>query len=302
MNADKKAAYETLYQCLMTLSQLSSSFAPFFSDWIYQNLNGKIESVHLTNMPVADEMVIDKLLEEQMEYAQTISSLVLSIRKKENIKVRQPLQKILIPMVDPRIKDEIKHVQDLILSEVNVKSLEFIAEIEKSIKPNFRVLGKKVGAKMKAVGDAILKMNQANIAELEQNERFELQIEGETIEILPTEVEILSSDIAGYKVANDGKVTVALDVEMSAALKEEGIARELISKLQTLRKESNLEVTDKIKVQIEKHNYIENSIIGFKTYICTEILANELDLTDKLSDSVEIEVDDHIIRVKLFKN
>jgi isoleucyl-tRNA synthetase len=302
MNADKKAAYETLYQCLMTLSQLSSSFAPFFSDWIYQNLNGKMESVHLTNMPVADEMVIDKLLEEQMEYAQTISSLVLSIRKKENIKVRQPLQKILIPMVDPRIKDEIKHVQDLILSEVNVKSLEFIAEIEKSIKPNFRVLGKKVGAKMKAVGDAILKMNQANIAELEQNERFELQIEGETIEILPTEVEILSSDIAGYKVANDGKVTVALDVEMSAALKEEGIARELISKLQTLRKESNLEVTDKIKVQIEKHNYIENSIIGFKTYICTEILANELDLTDKLSDSVEIEVDDHIIRVKLFKN
>jgi isoleucyl-tRNA synthetase len=302
MNADKKAAYETLYQCLMTISQLSSSFAPFFSDWIYQNLNGKMESVHLTNLPVADEYVIDKLLEEQMEYAQTISSLVLSIRKKENIKVRQPLQKILIPMVDPRIKDEIKHVQDLILSEVNVKSLEFIAEIEKSIKPNFRVLGKKVGAKMKLVGDAILKMSQSDIAELEQNERFNLHIDGESIEILPTDVEILSSDIAGYKVANDGKVTVALDVEISATLKEEGIARELISKLQTLRKERNLEVTDKIKVQIEKHNYIENSIIGFKTYICTEILANELDLIDKLSDSVEIEVDDHMIKVKLFKN
>jgi isoleucyl-tRNA synthetase len=302
MNADKKAAYETLYQCLMTISQLSSSFAPFFSDWVYKNLNGKMESVHLTDLPVADSSVIDTLLEEQMEYAQKISSLVLSIRKKENIKVRQPLQKILIPMVDPRIKDEIKHVQDLILSEVNVKNLEFIAEIEKSIKPNFRVLGKKVGAKMKAVGETILQMSQSDITSLEQNQRFELNIEGENIEILPTDVEILSSDIAGYKVANDGKVTVALDVEISVALKEEGIARELISKLQTLRKESNLEVTDKIKVQIEKHNYIENSIIGFKTYICTEILANELDLAEQLSDSVEIEVDDHIIKVKLFKN
>jgi isoleucyl-tRNA synthetase len=303
MNADKKAAYETLYQCLMTISQLSSSFAPFFSDWVYKNLNGKMESVHLTDLPKADTSVIDVVLEEQMEYAQKISSLVLSIRKKENIKVRQPLQKILIPMVDTRIKDEIKHVQDLILSEVNVKSLEFIAEIEKSIKPNFRVLGKKVGAKMKAVGDAIQQMNQADISKLEQNGHFDLVIEGENIEILPTDVEILSSDIAGYKVANDGKVTVALDVEISVSLKEEGIARELISKLQTLRKESNLEVTDKIKVQIEKHNYIENSIIGFKTYICTEILANELDLTDeRLSDSVEIEVDDHIIKVKLFKN
>ncbi|MES2560780.1 MAG: isoleucine--tRNA ligase [Bacteroidota bacterium] len=302
MNADKKAAYETLYQCLMTISQLSSPFAPFFSDWVYKNLNGKMESVHLTDLPVADETVIDNLLEEQMEYAQKISSLVLSIRKKENIKVRQPLHKILIPMVDPRIKDEIKHVQDLILSEVNVKELAFIAEIEKSIKPNFRVLGKKVGAKMKAVGDAILQMSKAEIAELEQKEVFNLQLGGETIEILPTDVEILTSDIAGYKVANDGKVTVALDVEISVALKEEGIARELISKLQNLRKESNLEVTDRIRVQIEKHNYLENSIIGFKTYICTEILANELEVTEQLSNSAEIEVDDHIVKVKLIKD
>lgn len=302
MNDDKKAAYETLYQCLMTISQLSSPFAPFFSDWVYKNLNGQLESVHLTDLPVSDETVIDKLLEEQMEYAQKISSLVLSIRKKENIKVRQPLHKILIPMVDPRIKDEIKHVQDLILSEVNVKELAFIAEIEKSIKPNFRVLGKKVGPKMKAVGDAILQMTKPEIAELEQKGAFSLQIEGETIEILPTDVEILTSDIAGYKVANDGKVTVALDVEISVALKEEGIARELISKLQNLRKESNLEVTDRIKVQIEKHNYLENSIIGFKTYICTEILANKLEVTEQLSNSAEIEVDDHIIKVKLIKD
>jgi isoleucyl-tRNA synthetase len=204
-------------------------------------------------------------------------------------------------MVDPRIKDEIKHVQDLVLSEVNVKELEFIAEIEKSIKPNFRVLGKKVGAKMKVVGDAILALNQGDISQLEQNGRFDLQIEGETIEILPTDVEILSSDIAGYKVANDGRITVALDVELNEALREEGIARELVSKLQNLRKESNLEVTDKIKVQIEKHNYLENSIIRFKTYICTEILATELELTEQLSNSTEIDVDNHIIKVKLFK-
>jgi isoleucyl-tRNA synthetase len=302
MNDDKKAAYETLYQCLMTISQLSSSFAPFFSDWVYKNLNGKAESVHLTDLVKSDESLIDTLLEEQMEYAQKISSLVLSIRKKENIKVRQPLQKILIPMMDPRIKDEIKHVQGLILSEVNVKELEFIAEIEKSIKPNFRILGKKVGARMKATSDAILAMNQHQIAELEQKGRFELAVEGEIIEILPTDVEILSSDIAGYKVANDGKVTVALDVEMSTALKEEGIARELISKLQTLRKESNLEVTDRIKVIIQKHNYIENSIIGFKTYICTEILANDLLLTEQLSEGAEIEIDENLIKVKLTKD
>ncbi len=301
MNADKKAAYETLYQCLSTIAQLSSPFAPFFSDWVYKNLRGKAESVHLTDLPTADESVIDTILEEQMEYAQKISSLVLSIRKKENIKVRQPLQKILIPMVDPRIKDEIKHVQDLILSEVNVKQLEFIAEIEKSIKPNFRILGKKVGAKMKAVGDAITAMNQADISILEQNGLFKLDIEGETIEILPTDVEILSSDIAGYKVANDGRITVALDVELNDSLREEGIARELVSKLQNLRKESNLEVTDKIKVQIEKHNYLENSIIGFKTYICTEILATELELTEQLSNSTEIDVDNHIIKVNVFK-
>jgi len=302
MNADKKAAYETLYQCLTTISQLSSSFAPFFSDWIYKNLNGNMESVHLTNLPISDDKEIDKELEEQMEYAQKISSLVLSIRKKENIKVRQPLQKILIPMVDIKIKEEIKHVQDLILSEVNVKELAFIAEIDKSIKPNFRVLGKKVGSKMKPVSDAILKMTSTEIANLEQNGMFNLDIEGEIVEILPTDVEILSSAVAGYKVANDGKVTVALDVEISTALREEGIARELISKLQNLRKEQKLDVTDKIKVQLQKHSYIENSIIGFKTYICTEILANELEIIEQLSNSAEIEIDEHIVKVKLFKN
>lgn len=301
MNADKKAAYETLYQCLITVSQLSSSFAPFFSDWVYKNLNGKSESVHLTDLVNADEKVIDLRLEEQMEYAQKISSLVLSIRKKENIKVRQPLQKILIPMVDARIKDEIIHVQDLILSEVNVKQLEFIEEIEKSIKPNFRVLGKKVGAKMKAVGDAILAMNSAQIATLEQNGAIAVMVDGAEMNLELTDVEIMSKDITGYKVAHEGKITVALDVEITPELKLEGIAREVVSKLQALRKESNLEVTDKINIELQSHEYINNAINAYKTYICTEILADKLEVTATTSLPAEIEVDEHLIKVQLTK-
>lgn len=301
MNADKKAAYETLYQCLITVSQLSSSFAPFFSDWVYKNLNGKSESVHLTDLVNADEKVIDLRLEEQMEYAQKISSLVLSIRKKENIKVRQPLQKILIPMVDTRIKDEIIHVQDLILSEVNVKQLEFIEEIEKSIKPNFRVLGKKVGAKMKAVGDAILAMKTEQIAELEQNSSYVIVVDGEKMTLEITDVEIMSKDITGYKVANEGKVTVALDVEISPELKLEGVAREVVSKLQALRKETSLEVTDKINVQLQSHDYINDAINAYKTYICTEILADKLEIVATAGLSAEIEVDEHLIKVQLTK-
>jgi len=302
MNADKKAAYETLYQCLITVSQLSSSFAPFFSDWTYRNLNGTSQSVHLTNLAHYDPLASDNLLEEQMEYAQKISSLVLSIRKKENIKVRQPLQKILIPVVDARIKDEIKHVQDLILSEVNVKQLEFIDTIDKSIKPNFRILGKKVGSKMKVTGDAILNMGQSEISQLEEKGKYDLDVEGETIEILPTDVEILSKEIPGYKVAIDGNITVALDIELSDNLKEEGIAREVISKLQNLRKETNLEVTDKIKVILEPHDYIKNSISNYKTYICTEILATEMELAMPNLAPAEIEVDEHKIKVSITKS
>ncbi|MFA6260739.1 MAG: isoleucine--tRNA ligase [Bacteroidia bacterium] len=301
MNADKKAAYETLYECLHTVAQLSSPFAPFFSDWIYRNLKGKAESVHLTDLASPNETLIDAELEEQMEFAQKISSLVLSLRKKENIKVRQPLQKILIPMLDPRIKDEIKHVQDLILSEVNVKEMEFVSAIEKSIKPNFRTLGKKVGAKMKQVGDAILSMSQSDIEKFEKNEHFMLPVDGESIEILRTDVEILSKDIPGFKVATDGKITVALDIELSDNLKDEGIARELISKLQNLRKESDLEVIDKINVWIESHSYIKNSISQFKTYICTEILANSLEWGNPDELEKEILIDDQVIKVKLTK-
>jgi isoleucyl-tRNA synthetase len=301
MNADKQAAYETLYECLMVTSQLMSPISPFFSDWLYKNLGGKAESVHLTDLPIVNEAAIDLVLEEQMDYAQKISSLVLSIRKKENIKVRQPLQKILIPLVDQRIKDEIVHVQNLILAEVNVKELSFIDAIDKSIKPNFKTLGKKVGAKMKAVAAEIVNLKQDKISELEANGNCKISVEGEEISILLEDVEILSKEISGYKVANEGRLTVALDVSISAELKEEGVAREIISKLQSLRKEMNLEVTDKILIKIEAHDYIKSSINQFKSYICTELLAISIEF--ELASSLEntIEVDENRIQVSIQK-
>lgn len=309
MNNEKKAAYETLYECLEAVSQLMSSVAPFFADWLYRNLNesllttGKntLHSVHLTNLKVADNNLIDLILEEQMDYAQRISSLVLSIRKKENIKVRQPLQRILIPIIDQRIKDEITHVKDLILAEVNVKELEYIDAIDKSIKPNFKTLGKKVGAKMKDVAAAITAFDQNKIVELEQNGMLNLEIEGETFEILLTDVEILSKEITGYKVANEGKITVALDIELDEALLQEGIARELISKLQTLRKESNLAVMDKINVQIADNVYTNVSISTYNSYICTEILANSIQVVDNELEGVAIDINENLIKVKIIK-
>ena len=309
MNNEKKAAYETLYECLETVSQLMSSVAPFFADWLYRNLNeslldsGKntLQSVHLTNLKIADANLIDTVLEEQMDYAQRISSLVLSIRKKENIKVRQPLQRILIPVVDQRIKDEITHVKDLILAEVNVKELEYIDAIDKSIKPNFKTLGKKVGAKMKEVAEAILLFDQNKISALEQNGKANLVIGTETIEILIEDVEILSKEIKGFKVANEGKITVALDIELDEKLIFEGIARELISKLQTMRKESGLAVMDKINVQVADNLYTNASLSTYNSYICNEILANSMQIVDNVEDGVEIDINENLIKVKIFK-
>jgi isoleucyl-tRNA synthetase len=227
--------------------------------------------------------------------------LVLSIRKKENIKVRQPLQRILIPIVDQRIKDEITHVKDLILAEVNVKDLEYIDTIDKSIKPNFKTLGKKVGAKMKDIAAAITAFDQNKIQELEQNGTLNLEIEGETFEILLTDVEILSKEITGYKVANEGKITVALDIEMDEALLNEGIAREVISKLQTLRKESGLAVMDKINVQIVNNVYTNTSLYTYNSYICSEILANSIQVVGNVVDGVDIDINENQVKVKIIK-
>lgn len=309
MNEEKKAAYETLFECLETVSQLMSSVAPFFADWLYRNLTESLreaghavkDSVHLTNLKVANKQLIDNVLEEQMSYAQRISSLVLSIRKKENIKVRQPLQRILIPVVDQRIKDEITHVKDLILAEVNVKELEYIDAIDKSIKPNFKTLGKKVGAKMKEVADMITRFGQSEIEILEQKGLITIEVGQEKIDILLTDVEILSKEIKGYKVANEGKITVALDIEISEVLKNEGVARELISKLQSIRKEIGLEVMDKIHVQIVENVYTDIAILNYNSYICTEILAETLEIVESVDEGVNVEIDEIKIIVKIKK-
>ena len=301
MNNDKQAAYETLYTCLITVSQLMSPFAPFFSDWIYKNLNGKTESVHLTNLTQSNKSLINNELEEQMEFAQKITSLVLSIRKKENIKVRQPLQKIIIPVLDERIKEEIKHVKTLIINEVNVKELEFVDAIEKTVKPNFKTLGKRVGGKMKAVAEAINAFNQNQIQNIEQNGSLTIDIQGEMIEITSEDLEVLTKEITGFKVAVDGKITVALDIEINEDLKLEGIAREVISKLQTLRKNSGLEVTDRINVYLSENNYIGPAILQFQDYIRSEILANILETKSTLESDLELDIDNNTIKVQIVK-
>ena len=303
---DKISAYQTLYTCLETVSQLMSPFAPFYSEQLYRDLNlvGKRQgssSVHLSNFPKVKAEWVNKDLELQMEYAQKISSLVLSIRKKENIKVRQPLQKILIPVLDQHMKDEITHVQDLILAEVNVKELEFIDAMAKSIKPNFKSLGKKVGPKMKQVAEIISAFNQSQIETLEQNGTISLALEGENIEILLTDVEILSKEISGYKVANEGRLTVALDITLSASLIEEGIAREIVSKLQNLRKDSGLDLTDKISLKIVEVPYIKSAINQFKNYICSEILANDIERVSELAGETTILIDEVSVKVQIDK-
>ncbi len=301
---DKISAYQTLYTCLETVAQLMSPLAPFYADQLFRDLNvvsGRfnVESVHLTDLPLADNSIIDKELEEQMDYAQKISSLVLSIRKKENIRVRQPLQKILIPVVDAHIKEEIEHVKDLILSEVNVKELEYIESIEKSVKANFKLLGKKAGNKMKALAALITQFNQEQISQLENSGRLDLAVDGEVFILSLEDVEILSSDIPGYKVANEGKVTVALDVNISTELKSEGIAREVVNRLQNLRKDLGFEVTDRISVEIKSHDFLNDAINSHKSYICTQILAETLTISDSVSGGVSIEVEDITTDVKL---
>ncbi|MCG9881191.1 MAG: class I tRNA ligase family protein, partial [Bacteroidia bacterium] len=303
---DKMAAYQTLYTCLETVSQLMSPFAPFFADQLFCDLNEvsgkhKVKSVHLSDFPKANHAWINKKLEAQMEYAQQISSLVLSIRKKENIKVRQPLQSILIPVVDPKIKGEIEHVKDLILAEVNVKELKFIEAIDKSIKPNFKTLGKKVGSKMKQVAESISAFSQEQISSLESAGKYLLTLENEEIEILISDVEIISKEITGYKVANLGALTVALDIHLNDELTTEGIAREIVSKLQNLRKESGLDLSDRVELKIIEVPYIKSAINQFKNYICSEILANDIQVVTELNDGSELVIDEISIQVKIEK-
>ncbi len=298
---DKISAYQTLYTCMLTVAKLGSPIAPFFMDNLYKDLisvSGKenFESVHLGTFPSYDESLVDSKLEHKMQQAQKISSMVLSLRKKEMIKVRQPLQRIMIPVLDENDREEILAVENLIKSEVNVKEIELIDDasgiLVKTIKPNFKVLGPKFGKDMRFVTQAIQKMSQEDIAIVEKQGEISLKINEKIVNLTQTEVEITSQDIEGWLVANQGGLTVALDVTISDSLRKEGNARELINRVQNLRKESGLDVTDKIKLLIEKNDILEQSIAANEQYVKTETLTTELVFEEVLEKGIEIAFDD----------
>jgi isoleucyl-tRNA synthetase len=313
MSEDKKAAYETLFECLRVVSQLMSPIAPFFAEWMYKNLTDGIreqaiknntqlaaESIHLSNFVKADVKVIDKNLEEQMDLAQRISSMILSIRKKENLRVRQPLLRVQIPVLDNEMQKKITAVQDLIMSEVNIKHIEFVNEsqtqIVKNLKLNFKTLGKKCGQHMKTVQAFAKDNGNAIISAIEKIGKYEMNIEGDVIVLETEDVEIIPVDIPGWKVANSGALTVALDINLNEALINEGIARELVNRIQNIRKDKGFEVTDKINIKIQRNNTIETAIKNNLSYICTETLTNNLEVVDSISqeDGINVEVDENI--------
>ena len=305
---DKVSAYQTLYTCLETVAKLSAPVAPFFMDQLYQDLNtvtGKdtAESVHLTDFPKADESLIDQNLVEKTHLAQTITSMVFSLRKKENIKVRQPLQKVMIPVMDKKTEEQILAVSELIKQEVNVKELQLInAEeashlIVKQIKPNFKTLGAKLGKDMKTVAGEITAMNSDHIAQLEKE--GSMTISGHEISL--EDVEISTKDIPGWTVASEGKITVALDLTLTDELKAEGIAREFINRIQNLRKEKGFELTDRISIQLEENCPFKKELINNNDYISTEVLSNKIEMVNSLSIFDEIEIDEVKFKVNVEK-
>ena len=307
---DKICAYQTLYECLETIVRLMAPISPFFSDAVFQNLEMvtnrfKAASVHHTNFPVARETVIDQALEERMQLAQDASSLILSLRKKVNIKVRQPLQKVLIPVQNPGIKEQLQKVEDLIKSEVNVKQVQYLADtegfIKKKIKPNFVALGKKLGPKMKAVSAALAQLAQEDISKFEKLGQYSLPIEGEPVILQLSEVEIVSEDIPGWTVANKGSLTIALDIIVTPELEHEGNAREFVNRIQKIRKESGFDLTDRIEVKVAASNGLKNSLAQFNDYICAEILADKLELVSQIEDGTEIEINDISLKVIVSK-
>lgn len=299
---DKISAYQTLFTCLVEVAKMSSPIAPFFTDRLYQDLMNatdlpKEESVHLALFPKADERLIDFDLETRMQMAQNITSMVLSLRKKEKLRVRQPLQKIMIPASDEKMKAQINAIKELVLSELNVKELEFMSEdsnvLVKEIKANFKALGPKYGKQMKAIAAAISRFEQSDINQLEKEGVYTLDIDGQGLEISTDDVFISSQDIPGLLVANNKGITVALDISMNDALIEEGVARELVNRIQNMRKDSGLEVTDRIQLSIAKHDKINAAIASNKTYICEETLADEIFICEgEPKNAIAIEFDE----------
>ena len=309
---DKISAYQTLYTCLETLARLAAPIAPFFCDRLFNDLNNvsgrfEFDTVHACDFPVANKELVDKDLESRMQMAQKICSLVLSLRKRNNLKVRQPLSKIMIPAKDVTQQSHIEAVKDLILSEVNVKDIEFLTKennvLVKSIKANFKTLGPKFGPKMKAIAAAITAFGQDDIAKIESEGKYVLNIDGSEIEIALTDVEIITQDIPGWVVANEDALTVALDTTITDDLRMEGISRELVNRIQNIRKESNFDVTDNIIVEIEQHNLLCPAVERFMDYICSETLTKELKFVEKVQEPTQmIDVIDGVeLGIKIMK-
>ncbi|WP_420320683.1 isoleucine--tRNA ligase [Flagellimonas sp.] len=304
---DKISAYQTLYTCLVTVAKLSAPIAPFYMERLYKDLDAitqkeGFESVHLAKFPTFDEGMVNRKLERKMQLAQKVSSLVLSIRQKEKIKVRQPLQKIMIPVLDDAQKEDIEAVSGLIMSEVNVKEIELLDDasgiLVKQIKPNFKVLGPRFGNDMKEIAAAVSQLEQEDIQKIEREGELMLQLKNKSIILQLTDVEISSQDIEGWLVATSGSLTVALDVTIDDNLRKEGIARELVNRIQNLRKESGFEVTDKIDIKILKDGFVENAVTSNEEYIKTETLTAELNFEEKLDEGIAIAFDE--VNTKLF--
>lgn len=301
---DKIAAYQTLYTCLKTLSKLISPISPFFSDWLYQSLNGVTkkeshESVHLSSLPQSNDDIIDTSLEQRMQYAQRISSLVLSLRKKHKHRVRQPLQKIILPIIDPTFEQQVKAVESLILSEVNVKELEILSAdagmFKKKAKPNFKTLGRKLGKDMRAGQAIISNLDNDTIGQVESTGSYNLVINDRTYELSLEDFDISTDEIPGWEVANDGNLTVALDTQLTEDLLAEGMARELVNRIQNLRKEAGMEVTDRIAITIDEHEHTRSAIDQFGEYIKAEVLADTIKTSSEVENGSEVELPGDVV-------
>ena len=308
---DKLSAYQTLYTCLETIAKLMAPISPFFAEKLYCDLvsttgREKFESVHLANFPECNESMIDKTLEAKMETAQTITSMVLALRRKVNIKVRQPLQSIMIPVDNsPELKGYIEAVKGLIMNEVNVKELKYVDNtagiLVKSVKCDFKKLGPKFGKLMKDVSKAVSAMSQEDIIRLESEGQFVFDINGQNVTITSQDVEIHNEDIPGWLVANEGKLTVALEVELTDELRHEGIARELVNRIQNMRKANGYEITDKINILISKNDLTDVAVKEYNTYICNQVLANSIEVSDNVTDGTEVDLDIAVLNIRIEK-
>ena len=305
---DKISAYQTLYTCLETVSRLMAPIAPFFADQLFLDLNavtGKdnSESVHLADFPTYNEALIDSNLEECMQLAQQTSSMILALRRKADKKVRQPLTKAVVPAPDEITFKQLSYIADLVKAEVNVKEFEVIPadndmeNLVKKIKPNFKTLGKKYGKQMKEIAAAMISFGNHEIGEIERNGKFVLALPTGDVELTPEDVEIITEDMPGWLVANEGKLTVALDITLTDALVREGIARELVNRIQNIRKSNGYEIVDKIVVEIESRPEIAEAVTEYANYIATQTLANEVLLVAEIADATELDFDEYSVKV-----